>query len=279
MTRRLDGFILLFGAALVLSSTAAHGATFDEAMTAQPGEIERTAASREMIRANPSNPLGYYGLAYALFQMGENEKSVAVYDRLEQIPHNTPEYAPSDKGVSLMQLGRYDDARRAFRKALEIKPNFGHAHFNLAIIEIRTKGDPRAALEHIDKADADDFDKTHEYHRVYRGAAYYFMGNYDRALTELNRAIDGTDEGFQPFNYPAQYVEALYDRHYYKALTLKALGRNADAVREMEKVFELREFRRKMPVIKRSSNRPAGNWPCFVDPGRFVRLFESWEPL
>lgn len=253
------------------------GASFEEAMQDHPGDIGRALASRALIRANRQDSLGYYGLSYGLYQMGRNEEALPVYDELEKIPHPTPEYVPSDRGVVLMRLGRYDEAIKGFERSIAMKANFGHAHFSLAVALIRTGGDMQAALGHLAVADANDADFTHAYHRVYRGAALYKLGRYSEALAELDGAIAQTSPSFALLNFPSCAVDALYEQHYYRARTLLALGRPADAKAALEEVFKVRQFRLTMKIPVRASNRPSGAWPCYEDPDIFVTLFNSWE--
>lgn len=252
------------------------GATFEDAMRERSTDIDRTRAARANVAEDPGNALGYYGLAYALYQMGRNEEALAVYERLTGIDHNTMHFVPSDKGVVLMRLGRNDEARAAFEQALAIKPDFGHAHLNLAILLIRTGGDPALVIEHLAAADADDPDKHAPFHRVYRGAAFWRMGRLEDARRELEGAVQEMPKDFAPFNYPSNNIEAIYEGRYYLAQVLKALGRSKEGLDQMEDVFRVREFRLQMPIQVRASNRPMGQWPCYEDPDRFVSLLHLW---
>jgi Flp pilus assembly protein TadD/predicted Zn-dependent protease with MMP-like domain len=60
-------------------------------------------------------------------------------------------YMPADssaryeRGVALFELCRFDEARRAFEKVLEIEPDHAHAAFHLGLIHERTGEDAAAA--------------------------------------------------------------------------------------------------------------------------------------
>ncbi len=264
--------------ASIVLAIALGGATFDDAMIDRQGDIARAVASREAIRNDPANPLGYFGLALSLYQMGRNEESLAVYDKMIElnVDDATPQYVPSDRGIILMRLGRNEEARRDFENALAVLPSFGHAHFNLAVLLVRTGGDPQQVLDHLDLADADDPDKQAASHRAYRGAALFRLGRLEEARVELEESIRDMPENFAPFNYPSNDVEALFEGRYYLAQVLKALGRSTEGMQQLENIFTLRAKRLSMPIQVRSSNRPTGYWPCYEDPDRFVSLLHLW---
>jgi tetratricopeptide (TPR) repeat protein len=43
-------------------------------------------------------------------------------------------YAHYDKGNALVEMGDYTSALAAYRKAIELKPDFGEAYYNLAYV-------------------------------------------------------------------------------------------------------------------------------------------------
>ena len=66
----------------------------------------------------------------------------------------------STLGDSLFELGRIDDARQAYQRALRIKPTDVHAQFNMAWVLVR-KGQLKEALVMI--AEALALDETGEW--------------------------------------------------------------------------------------------------------------------
>jgi Flp pilus assembly protein TadD len=86
----------------------------------------------QAVKINPSAP-NYKELAdiYLRIQDGENALMAANAGLLKD-PRSAPLY--NAKGMALNDLQRFDEAAAAFRKALEIDPNFRIARANLAAV-------------------------------------------------------------------------------------------------------------------------------------------------
>jgi tetratricopeptide (TPR) repeat protein len=56
-----------------------------------------------------------------------------------------------NKGVVLVNLGRYEEALKANDKAIELKPDYANAWFNRACV-YSVKGDKKKALYNLQKA-------------------------------------------------------------------------------------------------------------------------------
>lgn len=60
-------------------------------------------------------------------------------------------YALDCLGNALMEMGRYDEARRTFEAALHARPGFRRPYRGLAEILLREHGDPRKSLEYVEQ--------------------------------------------------------------------------------------------------------------------------------
>jgi len=65
---------------------------------------------------------------------GRFAEAVAVFERAEALGHCI---APSNRGNSLLDLGRMDEALRAHELAVELDPECAGAHYNLALTRLR----------------------------------------------------------------------------------------------------------------------------------------------
>lgn len=93
----------------------------------------------------------------------------------------------ANDGIGLLELGRKEEARKAFRSALEYDPNNGATLADLAVVEMQL-GEDEVALEHAQAAV-----RAEPKEAVYR----YNLGNllarkkrYEEALPQLRRAIE-----------------------------------------------------------------------------------------
>jgi tetratricopeptide (TPR) repeat protein len=88
-----------------------------------------------------------YNLANSLALSNQHEAAVATYLKLNDslpVPLHTPYY---NLGLSYVALGKTQEATEAFRKAIEIKPDYADAHYNLGLLYSRGEQYPRAVEE------------------------------------------------------------------------------------------------------------------------------------
>ncbi|MFY9823692.1 MAG: CHAT domain-containing protein [Thermoanaerobaculia bacterium] len=98
----------------------------------------------------------------------------------------------TNDGVGLLELGRKEDALKAFRSALAIEPDNAATLGNLAAVEMQL-GDDEAALTHAQAAvRAAPREAVHRYNL---GNLLALKKRYEEALTSLRRAIE-IDPGY-----------------------------------------------------------------------------------
>ena len=102
-------------------------------------------------------------------------------DRPEAWPKPTHNYA-----YLLMTSGKLDDAAQQYRAAIEGRPDYRTAHFNLGRILVQ-QGKIQEAIEHLRKTLAPDDEETPRCTYAL-GAAYARAGNRDQALKYLQEA-------------------------------------------------------------------------------------------
>jgi tetratricopeptide (TPR) repeat protein len=106
-------------------------------------------AAREATALAPKNAINWQNLASiyrALIGFGQNAESFAVVAQQQAVvldPFNPQEYIAL--GGIFYQLGAYDRAQEQFQKAVDLKPDYANAYYNLGHAQ-EQRGDLQAAL-------------------------------------------------------------------------------------------------------------------------------------
>jgi tetratricopeptide (TPR) repeat protein len=141
--------------------------------TATPAALTQAA---DVLRARrlPEDALDYY--RYALKRGGDEEK------------------LQNDIGVTLLELRQYDEARTAFKRALQLKPKSGQEWNNLGATEY-VSGNSRAAL--ADYLRAVKLDKKRAVFHSNLGTAYFELKDYESARQQFEKALQLDPSVFQ----------------------------------------------------------------------------------
>lgn len=128
--------------------------------------------------------------------------------RLEERLRNNPDDLEGQimAGRSYMALERYEDARRAWEKVLELDPTNHEAHYHLGVIliETRTFDDPeifKQALHHFDTIIVDLPNQPGI--NWYRGVALWYLKRY----READEAWTTAFKNLEPGSRDAQFVK------------------------------------------------------------------------
>jgi tetratricopeptide (TPR) repeat protein len=126
------------------------------------------ASAADVLRARrmPEDALDYY--RYALQRGGDEAK------------------LQNDLGVTLLELHRYDEARAAFKRAVQLKPKSGQDWNNLGAAEY-VSGRYRAALD--DYRRAVKLDKKTAVFHANLGTAYFETKDYESARAQFEKAV------------------------------------------------------------------------------------------
>lgn len=108
------------------------------------------------------------------------EKAVSIDDRLPQ--------AYWALAYARLHLHRYEQARQAISRALAILPKYADGYAILALIDIYS-GDAAQGIKMIERAMQLNPDHPAQYLSVL-GQAYYYLGDYENALTAFREALD-----------------------------------------------------------------------------------------
>ncbi|MDR1061919.1 MAG: tetratricopeptide repeat protein [Clostridiales bacterium] len=116
---------------------------------------------------------------------GKHEAALACFDRAErEDPMDINVYL--SKGVACASLGRLDEARAQFEKALKLNRSSGLAHFHLGSVAL-LQGDTALGLEHYSKAAANGYDDAQLHYSM--GLLHEENGEADMAIRSYAKAI------------------------------------------------------------------------------------------
>ena len=128
-----------------------------------------------------------------------------------------------ERGFGLVTSGNYNDAEKAFSKAIELNPLYATAYVNRGNV-FYVLGNPQQAIDDFNKA----IDLNPRLAEAYnnRGVAYGDkFGNYQQEIQDTNKAIE-----LNP-----QYAGAYYNR----GLTFGKLGNYQQAIQDTNKAIAL----------------------------------------
>jgi hypothetical protein len=126
-------------------------------------------------------------------------------------------------GLLYQTRGDFDAAADAFRKAVQIDKLETDAHYQLGRIA-RQQGRLDEAIAHFERVVQQN--DHHSHYEIWRetGLVYYEAGQYQDALAMLDKFL-----GERPSDAQGRY---------WRAMTLYQLGRNAEAMQEMQECIE-----------------------------------------
>ena len=113
----------------------------DKAM--EEGDIETGLHKHaRFVARHPDNPLAHYHLGYAFGQMRNIKQEIAHYEKAVSLGYTHNDQLYFNLAMAQAELGRYDKAIAAFKKALAIKPDAFDTLLELGNI-YRHLGDPQ----------------------------------------------------------------------------------------------------------------------------------------
>lgn len=122
----------------IANSLAGKKAKINEADKQTLGQSIQTSISesKEAIRLSPNNPLYYENMAIIYKNIipitkGSDAWAISAYQRAIMLDPANPVYRLDLGGVYYL-LGRYEDAINLFTQAVNLKPDFTNAYYNLA---------------------------------------------------------------------------------------------------------------------------------------------------
>ncbi len=127
-------------------------------------------------------------LGEAYMGQGEYTKALREFLKAESIYSDDP-YLHEDLGIAYMAKGRLDKSVLEFNTALEINPDYSPARNNLGSAYIEQEN-WKAAISCFNKVKDDLLYATPHYPLSNLGFVYYKIGDYDKAISYYEEALD-----------------------------------------------------------------------------------------
>jgi len=170
---------------------------------------------------NRLSAIDWFDKGYALQIAGRYQEAIRAYTRaIELNPKYSGPYC--NRGAAYGNLGEYERAIEDFDKAIELDPKNADAYYNRGLSYAKI-GDPRQAIKDYDKAIRLDPKYAQAY--INRGAAYGDLGNRQKEISDYDKAIE-----LDPKKASAYYNRGVAYGH---------LGNHQKAIRDYDKAIEL----------------------------------------
>ena len=158
---------------------------------------------REALQLNPQYGDAWYNLAYCAFHLGEYDLAVKYADVAAKYSRNLTDIQ-NLKGMSLISLGKIDDARTVFNAVLKKYPNDMIARFGLAEIDLYNGSMTSAEKRYLDALKRDN---TNRKALLSLALVASEQGNNAAAERYVNQALE-YHSGEAEVHYLASYLAA-----------------------------------------------------------------------
>jgi tetratricopeptide (TPR) repeat protein len=182
------------------------------------------AKYRKAIGVDPKYAVAYVNWGNALDDEGKHDDAVAKYQKAIELD---PKFASAyvSWGNALNDEGKHADSIAKYQKAIEVDPQFALAYISLGNALI-AEGNPEDAIAKYQKAIEVDPQSALAY--IGLGSALIAEGNPEDAIAKFRKALDVDPK--------AEYAAYVYNVW---GLSLKALGKNEEAQKLLDKAKEL----------------------------------------
>jgi tetratricopeptide (TPR) repeat protein len=192
-------------------------------------------AYRQTLQLDPADTRAWYGLARAHERLGEVEESLFALDRAIAIDRERP-FLHGRRGWRLLDLGRLDEARVAFRAAIELAPDVA-ARVGLARIDL-LQGKNADAERLVADILAENPDHPNAaLIRQVLGMAQRNLGKLDKAATQLSQATGRLDDWRDPWSDEIDESQTGYNASIQRAQSMLERGENASAAQLLLQVL------------------------------------------
>lgn len=180
---------------------------------------------RQLYQQEPDSALVHRALGESLASSGQPEKAITEFEAaLKKEPSNLELY--EELGEQDQKISRFEAAREAYAKELQLNPNSGVALYNLGKMDVEG-GKPEAGVANLRKAEAAHASGAAT--DYYLGLGLAQLGSNEDAAHWLEQALAG-----QPSPFVEQGALFQLGRVYGK------LGRKQDAQRVLERLQQLK---------------------------------------
>mgnify|MGYP000235856335 CR=1 FL=1 len=177
-----------------------------------------------LVKKDPNQPEYYFLIGQLFEERGKGAKAAEFYQKtIELDPKNWK--AHFHLGMVLYRAKKSTESKEALEASLKLNPENHAAHFYLGRL-LKENHDYTAALSAFEKAQKDATYKTKAL--IERGTCFMSMNNFEKAASELERAVKTAKEG--------EENELLY-AHYFLAHCYEKLRELERAIEHWEAIY------------------------------------------
>ena len=184
----------------------------------------------EAVKIDPNDPLAYAGLAlgyleitHGPFAIGDSYlKAAAAAFEAYKLDTTIAEVYTAMGELYMYSFWEFEKGERYYKKALELNPNSGHAHYHYAWALYLFDRMDEAIVEH---KLARDYDPFNPLYTALLGLLYCYDGQYEKAIQEAEKSLE--IEKDYPFGY------------WTLGETYLAMGKKEEAIKAYKKVAEV----------------------------------------
>jgi tetratricopeptide (TPR) repeat protein len=140
----------------------------------------------QAVELEPNNHRLYHAMTLAYMSLNRNDQALKTINRAIALDESRDAYY-FEKGALLERMGRYEEAIKSMKKALQINPNHSNAHNFIGYMYATRNIQLDKALYHIEQALT--IQPRNGYFLDSLGWIYYKKGQPEQALTHIKRAM------------------------------------------------------------------------------------------
>ena len=183
---------------------------------------EALAKSLDLLKYFPNSMNLYNIIGIANRDLGKLDEAVKAYNKALSL---NPNYAEgfNNMGIVIQKQGKLEEAIKSYKKAFSIKPNYAEAYFNMGTA-LQNQGKLDKAIEAYNKAIL---------HNPNYAQAYYNLG-----VSQQNQ--DKLDEAIEAYNKALLYNPNDAQANYNMGIAFKAQGKLDKAIASFNKAISLK---------------------------------------
>ncbi|MCH7691332.1 MAG: tetratricopeptide repeat protein [candidate division Zixibacteria bacterium] len=203
------------------------------------GNLEKAIEYSESIfEIEPSFAPAYENLSFAYLDSKDTAMALETVERMiQQIPDDWRSY--TNKGAILRNLGRWDQAKEAYEKAIKVAPDIFWPYRHMASFYFFETGNTLEALKYLERAI--ELDSLQANPRILSSNILRGLGRHEEAVAQTKKVIDLTPydaEAYRAYGWAIgnglhRYEEAI--TYMLKALELNP--RHANALKSISLMY------------------------------------------
>jgi protein O-mannosyl-transferase len=150
----------------------------------------------DVINKTPYNARGWHNKGWTLEELGKNEEAIQYFDKAILLK---PDYFSAwyNKGLVYKRLGKYDEAIKYYDEAIKIKPDFDEAWNNkgTALYNLKRNEEALKCYSEAINLNPSNFEAYNN-----EGSALISLGKFDESIEFIDKSIKMKQDYFEAWN-------------------------------------------------------------------------------